>query len=55
MLSNVKLRMFTKAVLLKMKSGQNLDDVLNEYTKLTDEEKQQLREAVEKENDIKNE
>lgn len=55
MLSNVKLRMFTKAVLLKMKSGQSLDDVLNEYTKLTEEEKQQLREAVEKENDIKNE
>lgn len=52
MLSNIKLRMFTKAALLKMKSGQSLEDVLNDYTKLTDEEKQQLREAVEREKHI---
>lgn len=52
MLSNIKLRMFTKAVLLKMKSGQSLEEVLNDYTKLTDEEKQQLREAVEREKHI---
>lgn len=46
MLNTLKLRMFTRAVQIKLDRGENLDEVLVQYTKLTDEEKEQLREAV---------
>lgn len=46
MLNAIKLRMFTKAVILKVERGQELEEVLEEYTKLDEGEKEQLREAV---------
>ncbi|WP_405382649.1 hypothetical protein [Phascolarctobacterium sp.] len=49
MLSPVKLRVFVKAVIVKVKAGAELDAVINSYTNLDDEEKEQLREAVLKE------
>lgn len=48
MLSNLKLKMFSKAIKIKMERGEDLEDILNQYTKLTDEEKEQLREAIKK-------
>lgn len=49
MLNPTKLKLFVKAVILKVKAGEDLDEVINSYTKLSQEEKEQLREAVEKE------
>lgn len=46
MLNALKLRMFTKAVEIKVNRGEDLEDVLAQYTALDDEEKQQLREEV---------
>lgn len=46
MLNALKLRMFTKAVEIKLNRGEDLEDVLAQYTALNDAEKQQLREAV---------
>jgi sRNA-binding regulator protein Hfq len=46
MLNAVKLRLFKRAVEIKLKNGEDLDTVINSYTALNDEEKQQLREAV---------
>lgn len=46
MLNALKLRMFTKAVEIKVNRGEDLEDVLAQYTALNDAEKQQLREAV---------
>lgn len=46
MLSPVKLRVFVKAVIVKVKAGAELDAVINSYTNLDDKEKEQLREAV---------
>ena len=48
MLSNLKVKMFLKAIKIKMERGEDLEDILNQYTKLTDEEKVQLREAIKK-------
>jgi hypothetical protein len=49
MLNPVKLRLFTKAVIIKVKAGAQLADVIDSYTALSDSEKKQLREAVENE------
>lgn len=46
MLNALKLRMFTKAVQIKLNRGEELEDILAQYTALTDEEKAQLREAA---------
>lgn len=46
MLSNVKLRIFKRAVILKMKAGEDLDDIINAYNALSMEEKKQLKDAV---------
>ncbi len=48
MLSNLKVKMFAKAIKIKMERGEDLEEILNQYTKLTDEEKEQLREAINK-------
>lgn len=48
MLSNLKVKMFLKAIKIKMERGEDLEDILNQYTKLTDEEKEQLREVIKK-------
>ena len=46
MLSTLKVRMFTKAIKIKMERGEDLEEILEQYTKLTEEEKDQLREAL---------
>lgn len=46
MLSGLKLKMFTKAVQIKMSRGEELETILAQYTALSEEEKGQLREAV---------
>lgn len=48
MLSNLKVKMFSKAIKIKMDRGEDLEKILNQYTKLTNEEKEQLREAIKK-------
>ena len=48
MLSNLKVKMFLKAIKIKMERGEDLEDILNQYTKLADEEKEQLRGAIKK-------
>lgn len=46
MLSNLKVRMFTKAIKIKLDRGEELEEVLSQYTKLNEDEKNQLREAL---------
>ena len=42
----LKLRIMTRAVLTRMAHGEILDAILDSYPRLTEEEKQQLRNAV---------
>ena len=48
MLSNLKVKMFVKAIKIKMQRGEDLEEILNQYTKLSKEEKKQLREEIKK-------
>ena len=45
------LGIFVRTVERKMKLGESLEDILAGYTKLSEEDKQQIREAVESDNE----
>lgn len=46
MLSQAKLNIFVRVIKRRMGNGENLENILASYTALTDEEKEQIREAV---------
>jgi len=46
MLSQAKLNIFIRVIKRKMENGEELEDILASYTALTEEEKEQIREAV---------
>jgi len=46
MLSQAKLNIFVRVIKRKMENGENLENILASYTALTEEEKEQIREAV---------
>lgn len=46
MLNTVKLRLYVKAVTIKMERGEKLETILSAYTKLKAEEKEQIRKAI---------
>lgn len=46
---NSALRIFVRVVKRKMAAGRTLDDVLADYPDLTDEDKEQIKEAVKNE------
>lgn len=48
-MSNSALRIFVRVVRRKMAAGRTLDEVLTDYPELSDEDKEQIREAVENE------
>lgn len=48
-MSNSALRIFVRVVKRKMAAGRTLDDVLADYPDLTDEDKEQIKEAIENE------
>lgn len=45
-MSNSALRIFIRVVERRMKLGEGLEDILASYPSLTEEEKDQIREAV---------
>ena len=45
-MSNLVKKIMVSAIKTRMKNGETLCDILDSYPKLTDEEKQELREAV---------
>lgn len=45
-MSNSALRIFIRVVERRMKLGEDLEDILESYPSLTEEEKDQIREAV---------
>ena len=45
-MSNSALRIFVRVVKRKMAAGRTLDDVLTDYPDLTEEDKEQIREAI---------
>ena len=45
-MSNSALRIFVRVVERRMKLGEDLEDILNSYPALTEEDKEQIREAV---------
>lgn len=51
MLSQTVLNVMVRGISLKLSRGEELEEVLSTYIKLTDEEKQQIREAIEVDND----
>ena len=48
-MSNSALRIFVRVVKRKMAAGRTLDEVFADYPDLTDEDKEQIREAIENE------
>lgn len=46
MLSQAKLNIFVRVVKRKMENGEELENILASYIALTEEEKDQIREAV---------
>jgi uncharacterized protein (DUF433 family) len=48
-MSNSALRIFVRVVKRKMAAGRTLDEVLTDYPELSDEDKEQIKEAVENE------
>lgn len=46
MLNTVKLKLYVKAVTIKMERGEELETILSAYTKLKAEEKEQIRKAI---------
>ena len=45
-MSNSALRIFVRVVERRMKLGEDLEDILDSYPALTEEDKEQIREAV---------
>lgn len=46
MLSQAKLNIFVRVIKRKIENGESLENILASYTALTEEEKEQIREAV---------
>lgn len=46
MLSGVKLKIIVKGIKIKISRGENLEEILESYENLTEEEKEQVRNAV---------
>lgn len=46
MLNTVKLKLYVKAVTIKMERGEELDSILATYTKLKAEEKEQIKKEI---------
>ena len=45
-MSNASKNIMVRVIKRRMADGENLDDILESYPRLTEEEKQELREAV---------
>ena len=45
-MSNASKNIMVRVIKRRMADGENLDDILERYPRLTEEEKQELREAV---------
>lgn len=43
---NAKLNIFVRVIKRRMAKGENLDDILNDYPRLSDEEKDQIKQAL---------
>lgn len=43
---SAKIRVMIRVAKRRMESGESLDDILNAWTALTDDEKQQIRDAL---------
>ena len=46
MLTGAKLKIIVRGVKIKVQRGEDLDEILESYENLTEEEKQQLRDKV---------
>ena len=46
MLSGAKLKIIVRGVKIKVQRGENLEEILDRYENLTEEEKQQVRDGV---------
>lgn len=46
-MSNSALRIFLRVIERRMKLGETLDEILDSYPTLSEEDKQQIREAIE--------
>ena len=46
MLSDVALRIMVRAIKIKMRNGMTLEEALASYPRLTEEGKQQIRDAI---------
>lgn len=46
MLSKIKLKIMVKAVQIRVSNGEDIDDVLNSYPKLTDEDKTYIKAEI---------
>jgi hypothetical protein len=49
MLSQTVLNVMVRGINLKLSRGEELEEILSTYVKLTEEEKQQIREVIETE------
>ena len=47
MLGNVQLMIMYRAIKIRMKNGEELEDIFDSYKKLTDEDKEALRKKFE--------
>lgn len=45
-MTGIKLKIMVSAVKIRMKSGESLEEILQSYTALTDEDKESIRAAV---------
>lgn len=45
-MNELKLNLLKEGIKLKMDKGQSLDDIMISYTKLTEEEKQEIRTSL---------
>ena len=43
MLSNIQKKIILRAVQIRINNGENIDDILNSYPKLTDDEKKEIK------------
>lgn len=46
MLSSIQKTIMLKAIRIRMSKGETIDEVLNSYTKLTDEDKKEIKETL---------
>lgn len=46
-MSNAMLNIFIRTIKRRIKNGETLDEILESYTKLSNEDKEQIRNAIE--------